>query len=101
MTKTLYSFSIISLHAFCFLVYDTPYARTDYPMNITQPAFPLPPTRFASLGRNPALGGSPRMSPLDGSRSIDRGGYPGFVYPPNIAEMQLKEDVSGYMKLYI
>lgn len=90
-----YCFTAFSYRAFCFLVYDTPYARTDYPMNITQPAFPLPPTRFASLGRNPILEGSYRKSPLDGSRSIDRGGYPSFAYPPNIAEMQLKEDVSG------
>ncbi|XP_053372877.1 roundabout homolog 1-like [Mercenaria mercenaria] len=74
-------------------VYDTPYARTGYPMNISQPAFPLPPARFASLGRNQVPDGSTRMSPLDGSRSIDRGGYSSFIYPQNIAEMQLKEDI--------
>jgi hypothetical protein len=82
-------------YSFCFVVYDTPYARTDYPMNITHPAFPLPPTRFASLGRNPVQDGSNRMSPLDGSRSVDRGGYSSFVYPQNIIDMHLKEDVSG------
>ncbi|XP_060573508.1 roundabout homolog 1-like isoform X3 [Ruditapes philippinarum] len=74
-------------------IYDTPYARTDYPMNITHPAFPLPPTRFASLGRNPVQDGSNRMSPLDGSRSVDRGGYSSFVYPQNIIDMHLKEDI--------